>query len=118
MSRKIDKINQLIQEELSQIILKQARPEDRGIFLTIQEVETAADLKSAKVWVSIFGTKINRQIQEKNIKNLQKQAFGFQKILSQRLDLKFIPKLIFKLDTGAESFQKIDQIIEKNKGGF
>jgi len=115
MSRRIEKINQLIHQELSQIILKETRQENQGIILTIQEVQTTHDLKLAKVWVSIFGTKINQDIQKKAIKNLQKQAFNFQKILSGRLDLKFIPKLTFKLDTGVESFYKIDQIIEKNK---
>ncbi len=114
MSRRMEKVNELLQQELSQIIEKEIKKE-KDFFVTVQEVQTSANLKTAKVLVSIFDTKISTKEQEEIISELQKESFGFQKILSNRLDLKFIPRLTFELDISGEVLQKIDQLIEDSK---
>ena len=113
MSRRIERINELLQQELSKIILKEDKKESQDYLLTILEVQAANDLKTAKVWVSVLGTEVSKQ--KKIIQKLQNRAFGFQKILNRRLDLKFIPKLFFKLDKTGETAQKIDQILDQEK---
>jgi len=115
MSRRMEQVNELLQQELSQIVEKEIKKDKKEFFITVQEVQTAADLKTAKVWVSIFDTKISAKEQEEIISELQKKSFGFQKILSNRLKLKFIPRLTFKLDTSGEVLQKIDQLIKDSK---
>ncbi len=114
MSRRMQKVNELLQQELSKIIEKEIKKE-KEFFITVQEVQTSADLKTAKVWVSIFDTEISAKEQEEIVSELQKKSFGFQKILSDRLNLKFIPRLTFELDTSVEVLQKIDQLIEDSK---
>jgi len=111
----MEKVNELLQQELSQIIQKETRKDQKDFFVTVQEVETAPDLKTAKVWISIFDTEINQKEQKKIISELQNRSFEFQKILNNRLKLKFIPKLTFKLDTSGEALQKVDRLIEDSK---
>ncbi len=115
MSRRMQKVNELLQQELSQIIEQEIKKDKEEFFITVQEVRTSADLKTAKVLVSIFDTKINQKEQEEIISELQDRSFEFQKTLSDHLDLKFIPRLTFKLDTSSEMLQKIDQLIENSK---
>ena len=112
MSQRMEKINELIQQELSKIIHKEYQLK-KGLIATIQEVETAADLKTAKVWISIFPDL--EKDKEKYIEKLQAKAGEIQKILSPKINLKFTPKLQFKLDKTGIKVQKIDQIIEGEK---
>ena len=118
MSRRMEKVDELLQQELSQILQKEMSINKEKFFVTIQKVKTVKDLKTATVWVSIFSSRITEAEQRKFIKQLQKKSFEFQKILGQRLDLKFIPRLRFELDTSAEILQKIDEIIDKSSKGL
>lgn len=114
MSRRIERINELLQQELSKII---QGPEytKLGIFLSVQEVVAAEDLKSAKVWVSVFGQKLNEKDEKDIIDKLQKKAGEFQSIIASKLELKYTPRLTFKLDVSGEAMQKIDDLVEKSK---
>ena len=113
MSFRIAKINELIRQELSKIIQEEIRTEDQAPIICVQEVQTADDLKTAKVWVSIFGQEITQKEKDNFLHRFQKQAFNFQKQLGRKLDLKFIPKLVFKLDISGEVQQKIDKLLEE-----
>ena len=115
MSRRIEKINELLQQELSKLILIEEKNLSPNCIITVMEVETAEDLKTAKVWASVLdGVKKSTQ-SEKIIKKVQHLSFQFQKELSRKLTLKFIPKLTFKLDTTGERAQKIDKILNEIK---
>ena len=122
MSRRMEQINTLLQQELSKIIQAEGLIYDenelgkrrQNYIVTVQEVQAAKDLKTAKVWVSIFGVDLTDEIKEEIIAKLQEKTAEFQKQLS-RLELKFTPKLTFKLDTSGEVGQKIDEIIQHLK---
>jgi len=118
----MEQINTLLQQELSKIIQAEGLNYDenelgkrrQNYIVTVQEVQAAKDLKTAKVWVSIFGADLTDEIKEEIIAKLQEKTAEFQKQLS-RLELKFTPKLTFKLDTSGEVGQKIDEIIQHLK---
>lgn len=109
-SKRIERVGRELQRELSQIILYELK--DPGIgFITITRVEPAADLKSARVFISVLGNESNRQ---KSLKALSHARGYIQKIIGQRMKLKFTPILSFHYDKELDEQFKISKIIEEN----
>ena len=104
MSKRIIKINHLILKELAFLIQREF-PEK---FITVISVETTADLKQAKVWVSHYGQKDGQVLDL-----LQGEAVPFQTALSKKLFIKNFPRLIFVIDKSAEYMEKVDRLLHK-----
>src|SRR3989337_3644762 len=101
MSRRINKVNQVIQKELAKLI----QEEFSNDLITITFVETALDLKSAKVWFTAFKN------EKEATKKLSKKAYELQRLLGSKLFIKNIPKLSFHLDKSNERVAKIEKIL-------
>ena len=52
--KRLDRVNQLIREEISLLLQRELKDPRLG-FVTVTEVETTKDLRSAKVFVSVLG---------------------------------------------------------------
>lgn len=98
------RVDELLKEELAPLV----QQETQGKFVTITDVDTARDLKNATVWVATID-----KDKDEIIDHLQDSAHEFQHDLGQRLDLRYIPKLYFKLDKSGEKAQRIDEILER-----
>ena len=59
MSQRTDRVDELLRQEIGQILAKELADPRIG-FATITDVETAPDLRHAKVWVSVIGGKTDR----------------------------------------------------------
>lgn len=111
---RINKINEEVLRELSQIIreLKDARI---PMITSVVAVDVTNDLSYAKAYISVFG---DEQTQKKAIEGL-KSASGFvRREIGRRLQLRHTPEFIFELDHSVEYGSKINQIINdlnKNK---
>lgn len=91
-AHRIDKVNEEIKKELSYIIpaLKDPRiPE----FVTVTEVRTTPDLKSAKVFFTVMSGDENEAL-----KGLTSSAGFARGQLSDRMKIRYTPELIFKID--------------------
>ena len=76
--------------------------------MTVTSVKTTKDLRYAKVYVSIFGTKYTHQTFEK-----LKNASGFvRKNLARMLKARSIPDIVFEFDDSMEYGEKMDRLIE------
>ena len=99
------------QKEISSIISNKLRnkfPELSAI-ISVTEADVAPDLKSAKIFISIFDT---NEEKSKNRFNIIKQNAGFiRHELSQIMHLRTIPELRFHLDESMEYGAKIDKIL-------
>ena len=60
MSQRTDRLDSQIRAELMQLIQREMKDPRVG-FATITRVETARDLGSARVWVSVLGTSEEQQ---------------------------------------------------------
>ena len=105
---RMEKVNELLQHELS-ILIQKKMP---GSFATVIEVKTSPDLHFARVWVAL-PLKAHHDQQEKVISDLQTKAHFFQQILGKKLDLRYIPKLEFILDTAGENATRVEEILKK-----
>lgn len=110
MSRRIQRINQLLKEEISKILLKEIDfPKD--ILVTVTRVETSPDLRQAKIFISIIPDNQNSRI----FPILKRNLSLFQKKIGQRLSIKVIPKINFLEEKETKTAARIEEILEELK---
>lgn len=102
-------INANLQRELS-LILAEIYAEPAG-FLTLTRVLVSPDLRTATAWISI----LDNSKAESTIELLNKRSYELYKPLSQRLNMKHIPKLAFKLDDQIDELNRIDLLLDEAK---
>lgn len=105
--RKI-RIEQSIQSEISQMLLKDLRDPRIG-FCTISHVRLSQDYRYASVYVSFIG---GGDAVEKGMKGLQSASKTIQAMLAQKLNIKFTPYIRFIYD---DAIEKGIALIEKIK---
>lgn len=110
MSRRIERINQLLKEEISSLILKEF-DFNKDTIITVTGVKTSSDLRATKVKVSIMPFLKAGKV----LKLLNFQAFNFQKLLNKKLKIRIIPKIKFELDKSEEKADKIIRLFKKIK---
>jgi ribosome-binding factor A len=75
--------------------------------VTVTEVRPTPDLKNATAFVISLGGHDMEAI----LPALNDNAAIFQKDINEKANLKFTPKVRFKLDTSFEKVQKLDEIL-------
>lgn len=106
---RVEKIQELIKQEVSNIVLNDIK-DPRVKFITVTAVEVTADLRHAKIYVSLFG---NDEEKEKSWQGLQK-ALGFiRSELGKRMSIRFVPELSLHLDKSLEYIEHIQSILTK-----
>jgi len=108
MSHRIDKIENLIKQEISLIFLLKLQNLDSSL-ITITNVRVSPDLKIAKIYVSIF-EKDRREVVLEKIKS---KAKFIRSELASRITIKFVPELKFFLDDTLDYVEKIEGLIKK-----
>ena len=107
---RVEKLQELIKQEVSQMLLKEEIKDPRIGFVTVTEVEMASDLHSAKIFVSIMGS--DEKIQE-SLKGLR-SALGFvRRELGKRIRMRYIPTFSFELDTSLNYSEHIQKILHE-----
>ena len=102
------RVGEQIKKELSTIIQTEMKDPRIG-FITITGVEMSSDLKSAKVYVSIFGT---AEEKEKSLASLENAKGFFRSEIGNRIHLRHIPDMSFFLDTTLDYSEHINKLIE------
>lgn len=108
MNQRISKINELVRSHLNNIILKELSLKE-GVMLTISKVDTTPDLRYTRVFVSIFPEK---EI-DYAIKTLGKEIYQIQGKLNQKLHMRPLPKIEFRLDNTESEADKIEKLLQE-----
>ena len=103
------RVNNLLQEEISQIIRTDIRDPDLG-FVTITGVEITGDLRQAHVHVSVLG---DEEEAHNTMAALVRARSAIRSELGNRLRLKYVPQLVFELDETAQHAQRIETLVSK-----
>ena len=77
--------------------------------VTVTYVEVSADLRQAKVHVSVMGDDTKQQL---SLRGLQSAAGFLQTKVSKRIDTRYTPRLTFVLDLGVKRSIEIAQILQ------
>jgi ribosome-binding factor A len=110
MSHRLEKINELIKQELGKIFLEEEEF-DPDVLVTILNVKTSQDLLQATVIFSVWPT----QQGEKILKKLSRHIFHIQQILNKKIRMRPVPKICFVLNADEAESQKIETLIEAIK---
>ncbi|MBI2618706.1 MAG: 30S ribosome-binding factor RbfA [Ignavibacteriales bacterium] len=109
MSVRTEKVASLIKEEVGTIFQRHFGMEEYG-FMTVTDVRMSADLKIAKIYVSVFGDAARK---EKSLVQLEEQKSFIRSTLGHNIRLKFTPTLVFFLDESLDRAMNIENIINK-----
>jgi ribosome-binding factor A len=109
-STRQEKIERLIQKDLSSIFLNYARSM-RGTLISVSEVRISPDLSIAHVYLSIFP-------QDKETSTIQQIVEDTGKIRGEmgnleRHQLRIIPELHFHLDETLDKMERIDELLKQ-----
>ncbi|MEK7519486.1 MAG: 30S ribosome-binding factor RbfA [Patescibacteria group bacterium] len=110
MVNRISKVNQLIKEELSHLLLREIEfPSD--FLVTLTRVESSANLIQAKVFISVLPEgKIKEVLQV-----LNKQIYQLQQKINRRLKMRPVPQIIFIEERKTIEANKVEEILEELK---
>ena len=105
------RVGEMIKQSLSMIFLKDEAkiPEIITKEITVTEVRMSPDLKTAKVYVLPLGGKNSEEI----VKKLKEFSFVVRKVLSKKIEMKFLPKLFFVKDESFDYAEKIENLIKQ-----
>jgi ribosome-binding factor A len=104
---RLERVNSLLRRELSEALYKVFSGEPINLAaITVTRVEAARNLRSAKVYVSVFGHEHERGA---ILRQLANKAKELQTLINRDLTLKYTPRLRFELDG---SLEKGDHILD------
>jgi len=107
------RVGELIKQSLGQIFIRDEAkvPSLDTKNITVTEVRMSPDLKNARAYVIPLGGKDS----EKAVNILTEFSARIRKVLSKKIDMKFLPKVSFVSDTSFDYAEKIEKLIQKNK---
>jgi len=107
------RVGELIKQSLGQIFLRDEAkvPTLETKNITVTEVRMSPDLKNAKAYVIPLGGKDTENV----VSKLTEFSHQIRKVLSKKIDMKFLPKVYFVGDKSFDYAEKIEKLIQKNK---
>lgn len=110
MSRRGERINSLLTEVIAEVILRDVKDPRLPRLVSITHVDVSADLRFAKVYVSVIG---NEQ-EKKQALEVLTDAAGFIAVhASKKVVMRYFPSLTFKIDDSVEKHEKIDKLLSQ-----
>ena len=106
------RVDEAVREVLSDAITKQLKDPRVG-FVTVTAVETAPDLRRARVYVSVLG---NASVRKRSLQGLESAHGVLQRVVARELRLKHTPTLEFVYDDTSERGFRIAELIEREAG--
>jgi ribosome-binding factor A len=113
MSQRTERVDELLRQEIGALLSKEIADPRIG-FATITDVETAPDLRHAKVWVSVIGSQAEST---ETVRALQQAMPFVRHELGRRLRIKRIPELHIRLDDSAERGTRVLHLLNELEAG-
>lgn len=107
MSRRLERVNELILKELNGIILKEL--EVPSVFVTLTRVSVSRDLGYADVYFTTIPDRAAINVKRKFDANTSK----LQHLLNKRLRMRPLPYIRFHIDEEELEASKMDRLLEK-----
>src|SRR6266852_6178976 len=98
MGYRPERVREFIKEQVGEIIQQNLKDPRIG-FVSVTAVEVSADLRHAKVFVSVLG---DAQAKTDSMAGLQSARGYIRSELGKRLQMRFSPEVLFRLDDSIE----------------
>ena len=112
-NKRMSRVDAEIQKSLADIISKFDDIDFSGSLISIMKVDTFADFSMAKVYVSVFGDKSQKEHIVKKL-NDSKKTIRYQ--LAHSIRLKNVPDLLFIVDEVEERAEKVMKLFKQIEG--
>jgi len=109
MSNRLEKVNSLLEKEISKIILRDFNFQEA--LVTITHIDATANLIEARAFVSV----LPEEKTDKIISILNKGVYSIQQKINKLLNMRPIPKIIFVKDEKIREAARIEELLEKIK---
>ena len=109
--RRVARVAELIKREISQLLTVGIKDDRVGAgMVSITDVELSRDLQHAKVFVSIYG---DEAAQAETLEGLQAATRFVRREISQRLNLRRSPVVVFQQDPSLERGTRVLSLINQ-----
>ena len=110
MAHRIERINSLIRQELSELLQRQVKDPRLGNFIAVTEVNTSADFKHARIFIS----SMEEDGEKQEILEALASATGFFRTrLARSLRMRYTPELSFHWDESIKRGDRLLQLIDE-----
>ena len=111
MTQRQLRVGEMVKQALGMIFLREEAklPNLQTREITVTEVRMSPDLKTAKAFVLPLGGKDTQEAIDK----LKEFSFVIRKVLSKKISIKFLPKILFEKDESFEYAEKIENLIKQ-----
>ena len=105
------RVGEMIKQSLGMIFVRNEAklPNLETNNITVTEVQMSQDLKIAKAFILPLGGKNS----EETVEKLKEFSFLIRKVLSKKITIKFLPKILFRKDESFEYAEKIENLIKQ-----
>ena len=103
----MDRIGDLLKQELAQLIQNELRDPRLGM-ISVMDVKVAKDLAHANVFITVLGAEVDPAVE-----TLNKAAGLLRSLLAKNLNLRSTPKLHFVYDKSIENGRYLSALIDK-----
>ncbi len=111
MTRRAERVNDLLREEISEIVLRELKDPRLGGLISITQVEASPDFRHARVFFSVMGTDDERA---SSLKALNAANGYIRRELRTRLkSLRSVPEMDFRLDDSIERGARLSALLHQ-----
>lgn len=110
MSERVQRVNQLIKKEVSQLILREVEFPS-GVLVTVTRVESSLNLIQTKIYISVLPQEKTPEI----FQLLSRKIYKLQQELNQRLKMRPVPKIKFIEEKETRKAGRIEELLEEIK---
>ena len=108
MSQRTERVQKETRHILGEEI--QSLKDPRIGFATVTAVRVSADLRHARVFVSVLGS---LDEQAATMKGLESATPHLRSELGRRMRMKYLPELTFELDHGVEDAERVETLLRR-----
>lgn len=106
------RLAEVIRTEVSDIIQRGLKDPRIGGFISVTDVVVSADLRHAKIFVSVLG---DEAAKGRTMAGLDQATGHIRSQLSRRMALRFMPEILFRLDPSIERGARVASLLREVK---
>ncbi len=108
-SVRIQRVRELLKREIGEVIRREFDVSEAGL-ITVNDVEVAADLQSALVFISVLG---NADQQKRGLSLIKNNRVRIQNMVGRAVVLKYTPTLRFQMDDSVLRGNQVLRLIDE-----
>jgi len=105
--RRADRVGDQVRAAIAELLLRELKDPRIGM-VTLTAVEMTDDLRLARVYFSTVGDETARA---RSLAGLRSAAGFIRREVGHRLQLRFAPEIVFRLDPGPERAQRLTELL-------